>query len=80
PNGTKKSSKLYGIRATALKAIEQWRRGQVVVQDGSVMEAMPTAVNYATKDTLSLRSPTPSLCLAPESGIRSTSCLKISGR
>ncbi|MBD2537171.1 hypothetical protein H6G97_51550 [Nostoc flagelliforme FACHB-838] len=52
----------------------------MVVQDGSVMEAMPTAVNYATKDTLSLRSPTPSLCLAPESGIRSTSCLKISGR
>jgi VCBS repeat-containing protein len=28
PNGTKKSSKLYGIKATALKAIEQWRRGQ----------------------------------------------------
>jgi hypothetical protein len=27
-NGTKKSSKLYGIKATALKAIEQWRRGQ----------------------------------------------------
>ncbi|MCC5653087.1 hypothetical protein LC609_25455 [Nostoc sp. XA013] len=58
-----------------MKAIEQWRRGQaVVVQDGSVMEAI------ATKDTLSLRSPTPSLCLAPESGIRCTSCLKISGR
>ena len=51
PNGTKKSSKLYGIRATALKAIEKWRRDQAVVQDGSVMEAMPTAVNYATKDT-----------------------------
>ncbi|MBD2513044.1 hypothetical protein H6G91_38775 [Nostoc muscorum FACHB-395] len=28
-----KSSKLYGIRATALKAIEQWRRGQAVVLD-----------------------------------------------
>ncbi|MDZ7950690.1 hypothetical protein [Nostoc sp. DedQUE09] len=57
-----------------MKAIEQWRRGQAVVQDGSVMEAI------ATKDTLSLRSPMPSLCLAPESGIRCTSCLKISGR
>ncbi|MCC5670398.1 hypothetical protein LC653_43115, partial [Nostoc sp. CHAB 5784] len=41
PNGTKKSSKLYGIRATALKVIEQSRRGQAVVLDAVSWKRSP---------------------------------------
>ncbi|MCC5670441.1 SDR family NAD(P)-dependent oxidoreductase, partial [Nostoc sp. CHAB 5784] len=40
-NGTKKSSKLYGIRATALKVIEQSRRGQAVVLDAVSWKRSP---------------------------------------
>ncbi len=40
-NGTKKSYKLYGIKATALKAIEQWRRGQAVVLDAVSWKRSP---------------------------------------
>lgn len=45
-NGTKKSSKLYGIRSTALKAIEQWRN-QAVVLDAASWKRSPTAGGYA---------------------------------